>query len=175
MAKEKITYKENITGQDLSKYIKAIAFPLIGFSMSLYTINEFGAFGSGLISPLTAVMWVTGLIVALVLPSHRKGTLNETIVAVTGYSIGLMGLRLAIQLTSGVSTEMLVASYGEMMNLTGGSSASGFLQNMLWIVSVMTPIGFIGMQGKKLFQFRRTVAKNKMFDRLRSIRENTNR
>lgn len=166
----KITYKESMTGQDLTKYAKSICFPLLAFGVSLFTINQFAAFGTSLIAPLSAAMWVTGVIVAIVLPSHRKGTLNETIVAVTGYCILLLGIRYGLQLISGVSTEMLIASYSEMINLTGGSAVSGYLQNILWISSIMVPVGFIGMQGKKLFQFRRTLSKNRAFDRIRSIR-----
>ncbi len=169
--KSHITYKENITGQDLSKYAKAIGFPMIAFIINVWGITSFGAFGAELIAPLSAAMWVVGLVVGIILPSHRKGTLNETVIAITGYCILLLGLRYGLQLVSGVSTEMLIASYGEIVSLTGGSAVSGYMQNVLWISAVMVPIGFIGMQGKKLFQFRRTLAKNKAFDRLRSIRD----
>lgn len=172
---DRITYKEKLTGQDLGKYIKAIAFPMAAFLATVLTINTFGKFGTGLVAPLSATMWVIGLVVAIILPSHRKNTLNETVVAITGYCIGLIALRFVLQLVSGISTEMLVASYGEMVTLTGGSAVSGYIQNILWITSVMVPVGFIGMEGKKLFQFRRTLAKNRAFDRLRSIRENDNR
>lgn len=167
---KKITYKESMTGQDLSKYLKSICLPLLAFGISLFTINQFAAFGTSLIAPLSATMWVAGLVVAIVLPSHRRTTLNETIVAVTGYCILLLGIRVGLQLISGVSTEMLIASYSEMINLTGGSAVSGYLQNILWISSVMVPVGFLAMQGKKLFQFRRTLSKTRAFDRLRSIR-----
>ena len=85
-----------------------------------------------------------------------------------------MGLRYALQLISGVSTEMLIASYGQIISLTGGSAVQGYIQNILWISAIMVPIGFIGMQAKKLVQFRRLMAKNKALDRIRSIRE-TNR
>lgn len=171
---ERITYKESMIGRDLSKFIKAIGFPMVAFLITVICINMFGEFGTGLIAPFSAAMWTVGLIVAAVLPSHRKSTLNESVVAITGYCVLLIALRYALQLISGISTEMLVASYGEMITLTGGSAVSGYIQNILWISSVMVPVGFIAMEAKKLFQFRRTLAKNKAFDRIRSIRDNDN-
>ena len=84
-----------------------------------------------------------------------------------------MGLRYALQLISGVSTEMLIASYGQLVSLTGGSAVQGYIQNILWISAIMVPLGFIAMQAKKLVQFKRLSAKNKALDRIRSIRENT--
>ena len=171
---ERITYKERMTGQDISKYAKAIGFPLVAFAVNIWTITSFRAFGTELIAPLSAAIWVAGLVTGLILPSHRRTTLNETVIALVGYSVVLMGLRYALQLISGVSTEMLIASYGQIISLTGGSAVQGYIQNILWISAIMVPIGFIGMQAKKLVQFRRLMAKNKALDRIRSIRE-TNR
>ena len=171
---DRITYKERMTGQDISKYVKAICFPLIAFAANIWTITSFRAFGTELIAPLSAAIWVAGLITGIVLPSHRRTTLNETVIALVGYSVVLMGLRYALQLISGVSTEMLIASYGQIISLTGGSAVQGYIQNILWISAIMVPLGFIGMQAKKLVQFRRLAAKNKALDRIRSIRE-TNR
>ena len=171
---ERITYKERMTGQDISKYAKAICFPLVAFAVNIWTITSFRAFGTELIAPLSAAIWVAGLVTGLILPSHRRTTLNETVIALVGYSVVLMGLRYALQLLSGVSTEMLIASYGQIVSLTGGSAVQGYIQNILWISAIMVPIGFIGMQAKKLVQFRRLMAKNKALDRIRSIRE-TNR
>ncbi|MBO6230654.1 MAG: hypothetical protein IK990_15125 [Ruminiclostridium sp.] len=171
---ERITYKECMTRQDISKYAKAIGFPLVAFAVNIWTITNFRAFGTELIAPLSAAIWVAGLVTGLILPSHRRTTLNETVIALVGYSVVLMGLRYALQLISGVSTEMLIASYGQIISLTGGSAVQGYIQNILWISAIMVPIGFIGMQAKKLVQFRRLMAKNKALDRIRSIRE-TNR
>ena len=119
---ERITYKERMTGQDLSKYAKAICFPLVAFAADIWTISSFRAFGTELIAPLSAGIWVSGLITGIILPSHRRTTLNETVIALVGYSVLLMGLRYALQLISGVSTEMLIASYGQLVSLTGGSA-----------------------------------------------------
>lgn len=170
---ERITYKERITGQDLSKYAKAVCFPLAAFATDIWAISSFRAFGTELIAPLSAAIWMSGLITGLILPSHRKTTLNETVIALVGYSVLLMGLRYSLQLISGVSTEMLIASYGQIISLTGGSAVQGYIQNILWISAIMVPLGFVAMQAKKLVQFRRLVAKNKTLDRIRSIRENT--
>ena len=164
---ERITYKERMTGQDLSKYAKAICFPLVAFAADIWTISSFRAFGTELIAPLSAGIWVSGLITGIILPSHRRTTLNETVIALVGYSVLLMGL------ISGVSTEMLIASYGQLVSLTGGSAVQGYIQNILWISAIMVPLGFIAMQAKKLVQFKRLSAKNKALDRIRSIRENT--
>ena len=66
---------------------------------------------------------------------------------------------------------MLMASYNQAIPLTSGSTISGYLQTLLWIASVMTPLGFVGMQGKKIYSFRRKASKQKFFEQTRGLRD----
>ena len=72
---------------------------------------------------------------------------------------------------AGVSSEMLMASYNQAIPLTSGSTISGYLQSLLWIASVMTPLGFIGMQAKKIYSFHRKASKQKFFEQTRGLRD----
>ena len=83
----------------------------------------------------------------------------------------MAGIRELIALVSGVSSEMLMASYNQAIPLTSGSTISGYLQSLLWIASVMTPLGFMGMQAKKIYSFRRKASKQKFFEQTRGLRD----
>ena len=119
---EKYGKKRGIKRKQLDKHKKAVCFPLAAFAADIWAISSFRAFGTELIAPLSAAIWMSGLITGLILPSHRKTTLNETVIALVGYSVLLMGLRYALQLISGVSTEMLIASYGQIRAMKRASS-----------------------------------------------------
>ncbi len=65
--------------------------------------------------------------------------------------------------------------YNDMATLTTnmvsmGNAMVGFVQSMLWLVTVMAPIGFLTYQGKRIIDFKRNKSKAKMFERTRSIR-----
>lgn len=45
----------------------------------------------------------------------------------------------------------------------------GYLQSMLYISAAMIPFGFLGMEGKRILQFRRNNNKNKTIEQLRKI------
>ena len=166
-----ITYRSGMSGADICRYIKAVGLPIGVFLLAMFAIDRFAAFGSNLIAPLTGVMWAAGAACALILPSHRSTILNETHVTIACYLLALTGIRELIALVSGVSSEMLMASYNQAIPLTSGSTVSGYLQTLLWISAIMTPLGFIGMQGKRIYSFRRKASKQKFFDQTRSIRD----
>lgn len=153
------------------RYIKAIGLPVSVFLLALFVITRFAQFGSSLIAPLCGIMWVIGALCALLLPSHRSSILTETHVTIACYLLALAGFREMIALVSGISAEMLMASYGQAIPLTSGSAISGYLQTLLWISAIMTPLGFIGMQGKRLYSFKRKASKQRFFDQTRSIRD----
>ena len=108
---------------------------------------------------------------AFKIPSQRKSTLTETYAAVAGYLAGLLLLKWLIGIAATTSSEQLMATYSQALPISTGSTISGFLQSMLWILAFMTPLTFLAMQGKKFFTFRRTKAKNKVMEQIRGIRE----
>ena len=77
-----------------------------------------------------------------------------------------------IALISGVSSEMLMATYGQAIPITSGTAFSGTLQSIMWATAVFVPFGFVTMQGKKVLTLRRKGNKNKVIDQLRGIRDN---
>lgn len=169
---EKITYKQGMSSKEFTGYFFSIGFPAAVLVLSLVIISQFGAFGQNLMAPMVALMWTSGAICSLILPSHRQSIISETHWTVAGYLIGMFGLQKIVQLVSGTTNEMLAATYDQVMPAASNASLSGFLEYMLWIVAVMVPIGFIVMEGKKIVLFRRKVSKQKFFEQLRGIREN---
>lgn len=171
MENNTLTYKHSNTSANAMRYLKAIGFPVGIFLLALFCISRFAAFGLNIVAPLTGAMWVFGVICALLLPSHRGSILTETHVTIGCYLLALTGVRELIALVSGVSSEMLMSTYNQAIPLTSGSTISGYLQTFLWITAIMTPLGFFGMQGKRVFTFRHKASKAKEIDRLRGIRE----
>lgn len=169
---ERITYKKGMSSKELMSYIKAISIPVGVFLVAMFVISRFGKFGTNLLAPASGFMWLFGAIVAFVIPSQRKETINQTHAGILGYLCGMFLLRVLIGIAAGVSSEQLMASYNQAMPTSTGSTIAGFLQSMLWILAFMTPITFAGMQGKKLITFRRTLSKDKILEQLRGIHEN---
>lgn len=165
-----VTYKANTSTQDASRIMKAIAYPAIIMFVSLGVINMFGAFGKNLVAPLVALMWLVGDICALLMPSHRRGICKETLMTIGCYVLALAAFRKLLVLVSGVSTQQLMASIDQAIPLTYNNNVASFLQTSLMITTVMTPIGFFGMQFKRLFTFRKKISQAKFFDQIRSIR-----
>lgn len=169
-ASKPITYKQNMSRTDFFRYVKAVGVPLVIFVVALLSIQSLAMFGTKLVAPLTAIMWASGVICAIIMPSHRESVLKETHVAVIGYLVAIISLKEVIALMSGVSSEDLMAAFGQAIPVTSGSAISGWLQNMMWIAAAMTPIGFVGMQVKRVFSFHREQSTQKTFDRIRGIR-----
>lgn len=167
--KKAITYKQAMSRSDMTRYLKAVGLPIGVFLLSLFAIQSLAGFGRMLVAPMTAIMWAIGVIAAIILPSHRGSILSETHVTIGGYLAALMALKEVIAMMSGVSSEMLMAAFNQAIPVTSGSAISGWLQNMLWITAVMTPIGFIGMQVKRIFTFRRNQTTQKTFEQLRGV------
>lgn len=169
---ERLTYKRAQSNADIFRYLKAIAAPVGLFLLAMFTIDHFNLFGYDLIAPLTGVMWACGVAVAWFLPSHRRSVLKETHVTVAVYLISLTVLKELIGTISGVSAEMLMAAYNQVLPVTSGAAFSGYLQSMLWITTIMTPVGFIFMQVKKMFTMHRNNEAKKFHDRLLGTRKN---
>ena len=136
--------------------------------------DSLAGFGTKLVAPLTAIMICMGAICAIILPSHRSSILTETNVTVGIYLITLIALKHIISMMSGISSEMFMAVFNQAIPATSGSAISGWLQTLMWITAVMTPIGFVGMQGKRIFTFKRKASKEKFIEQTRGIRTTDN-
>lgn len=168
---ERITYKQGVSSAELGGYMKAIGTPILVFLLSLITISNFDAFGRNIMAPAASIMWIMGVAAAWKIPSQRKETLGQTYIGVAGYMLGLSLLHFLIGIAATTSSEQLMATYSQAMPVSTGSTISGFLQSMLWILSFMTPITFTGMQAKKFVTFRRTLAKDKVLQQTRGLRQ----
>lgn len=168
--KNVLSYKQKASKSDMTRYFKAVALPFGIFIIAIFTIYNFAGFGSKLVAPLTGVMWLVGIGCALILPSHRLSILRETHATVAIYLISLSAIRELISMVSGVSSEMLMAAFGQAIPLTSGSAFAGWLQNLLYITALMTPLGFVIMQGKKVYSFKRKGNQKETLAQLRNIR-----
>lgn len=166
-----VTYKQGISSAEIGNYIRATTLPIGLFLLVFIVINDFGAFGKNIIAPAASVMWLAGAIVAWKVTSQRKETLKETYIGVAGYVAGLFLLKTLIGIAAQTTSEQLMASFSQAMPVSTGNTISGFLQSMLWILSFMTPITFLGMMAKKFVTFRRSLSKDKVLKQVRGMRE----
>lgn len=172
MEPKKITYKQKMSSADIWRYLKAIIFPLSIFILAMFAIEGLAGFGSKLVAPLTGAMWAMGAFSAIMLPSQRGSILSTVHVTIGVYLVTLVVLKRIIVMMSGVSSEMLMAAFNQAIPVTSGTSISGWLQTMIWITAVMTPLGYIGMEAKRIFTFKRRSSKERAMDEIRGIHPN---
>lgn len=163
-------YKQSMTSQEAWAYIRSIGFPVLVLLLTMFSVSIFSEFGIRLIAPFTAVMWAMGVVEGIFMSSQRKEILNQTLAFIGIYQVTLLGWREAIKLVSNVTTEQIMASYNQVITLSQSSALPGYLQNALWMTAVGVPIGYITMQGKRAFQFRKRMSKDKALRQYRSIR-----
>lgn len=164
------TYIKRASGKDKTKLVGAVVFPVAVFFLSIIGISTFKNFGRILMAPLIGAMWTVGAAVAFYMPSQRKSIITETLTVVATYNTTLLALRRLIAITSGVSSQMLMATFGQPLATASANTIPGFLQNALYISAAMIPLGFLGMQGKRILQFRRNANKQRTMEQLRGIR-----
>lgn len=169
---QNLSYKRNMSRQEAIHTLKAIGLPLLLFGLGLFTISSFANFGTKLICPLSGVMWLIGVIVAVLMPSQRKDILNSTMVTLAIYYLALLGLKILLAIVSGVSSEMIAASYNQAIPTSTGNAIPGYLQTMMWFTAVLLPLGEIAMQVKRLFQFKKNQKLQKTFSQVRGYRNN---
>ena len=136
----------------------------------MFTISSFANFGTRLLCPLSGAMWVIGFIVALLMPSQRQEVLNQTMIVCAIYFLTMLGLKILLGVVSGVSSEMIAASYDQAIPTSTGNAIPGYLQQIMWFTAVLVPMGDIGMQVKRLFQFKRSQTLQKTFGQKRGMR-----
>lgn len=168
--RKNFTYVKKASGKEKNKLVWAVVFPVAVFFFSIIGISVFKNFGRILMAPLIGAMWIVGAACALYMPSHRKDIIKETLTFIATYNATLLGLRELIAITSGVSSQMLMATFGQPLATASANTIPGYLQSMLYISAAMIPFGFIGMQGKRILQFRRSANKQRTMEQLRNIR-----
>ena len=170
--KEPLTYRQNVSRQEAYRIIKAVGCPLAIFALALFTISSFANFGTKLICPASGAMWIMGVIVATAMPSMRNATLVHSMTTITIYFLALLGLKMVLGVVSGVSAEMIAASYNQVIPTATGNTIPGYIQNLQWFTAVLLPVGEISYQAKQFFQFKKTQNREKTFNRVRGLRDN---
>lgn len=172
---EEITYRSSSSLRETWTYIKSIGFYILLFAGWMYVSSLYVGFGDKVLNPMVALMLAIGCVVSIVVPSQREQTVKEAKWWIAGY-LGIMWVyRFLIVLVSGVSAESLGAAFNQPVPTTSGTSALGWLQAVFWIIAFSYPIGFIGMEAKKIPMFIKTREKSKTIEQLRDIRENQRR
>lgn len=170
---KQLTYRSATTWDEATRMMKAVLIPIAVFLLGLYTINTYSSYGSKLLAPMITMMMMVGAICALILPSHRQNILRETITTTAAYMVTMITLKFILSMLSNVSTASLMTAFDKAI-WTSGNTAISWINNMLYITTVVLPFGFVGMQLQRVYRLRRNISKTKMFDRLRGIRD-TNR
>ena len=164
-----MTYKTKTSRQDSFAMLKAVAIPILVYVLEIFTINSYAAFGTKIISPASVCMWVIGFIVALVMKSERAEVLKQTMMMCAIYCFTMLGLKLALGLVSGASSEMIAASFEQSIPTTTGNALSGIIQNILWYSSFGIPAGYVIMQVKRVIQFSHQKSLQETFRKVRGI------
>ena len=138
--KEPLTYRQNVSRQEAYRIIKAVGCPLAIFALALFTISSFANFGTKLICPASGAMWIMGVIVATAMPSMRNATLVHSMTTITIYFLALLGLKMVLGVVSGVSAEMIAASYNQVIPTATGNTIPGYIQNLLWFTAVCSQL-----------------------------------
>lgn len=166
-----LVYKSKASTNDKWTILKAVLIPMAVFILCLFVIGKFGGYGKKLLSPLIAAMWVMGAVSAAILPSHRNTIIKETTTTIALYTIGIFALRILAGLASGISSTMLTDSLDLTVGPTQGNTILGYIQTFLTLSSVLIPIGFITMQGRRIFSLKKNGNKTKFLQQTRNIRD----
>ena len=62
---ESLRYKQTMSRNDASKIVSAVGLPVAVFALGAVCITNMASLGSYLIGPLSAAMWLMGLITAI--------------------------------------------------------------------------------------------------------------
>lgn len=168
---EVLTYKQDMSKQEAFRIFKAVGIPIGIFALSMFTIQNFAAFGTKLICPLIGAMWIVGFAVALLMPSQRSEVLRQTLGMIGIYCAALIGLKILLAVVSGASSEMIAASYDQAIPMSTGNAIPGYLQTMMWFVAVLMPLGDIAMQAKRLKDFKHNQTLQKTMGQVRGRRD----
>ena len=71
-----LTYKQDMSKKEAIGILKAVGLPILVFALALYTIQNFANFGSKLLCPLIAAMWIVGFVVGIIMPAQRREIVN---------------------------------------------------------------------------------------------------
>lgn len=112
---------------------------------------------------------IAGTVVSMRMEERGNCILVMLIVCATYYGT-LITVHAVLSVVSGVSSEMIAASFEQAIPTSTGNAIPGYLQTMMWFTGVLVPLGEIGYQLKRLFQFKKQQTLAKTFAQKRGLR-----
>jgi len=173
--KPDLVYTHTISVYQLISNLKIILFYVVELVFWLVVARLYLNFGSKWIVPSVSAMRIMGAVTTYFIKEEREGTIRETKWTILGFLGFLFMYRIVIQLVAPISSEQMGAALNITIPAVSGMAASGLLQNILLIVSVMTPIGFLIWCAQKFKNYHARENKRDAFKRIKGIRENTPR
>lgn len=173
--KPRLVYANKKSTELLLKSTKIILLYAIIFVLWIVVARLYANFGTKWIVPSVSAMWIIGAITTYAVPDDRENTVKSTRNAVAGYLLFLFLYRFVIQYISGFSSQELAVSLGINITATAGMAIGAWLQNILLITSVMTPVGYLIWCAQKFKTFHGRETKSGAFNRIKDIRGDANR
>lgn len=149
---------------------KTLLIYLALFVMWVWTVNLYVTFGLWIKIAVT-LMLIGGLVGILFIPEDRENTLKETRWALFGYLAFLLVYRIVIVQFSQFSPDEVGTSLGVNMPVASATSALGFVQNILMIISIMVPVGYLIWIGQKFKVHSGRKAKDETFEKYKGLRK----
>lgn len=173
--KPDIVYANTMSSHQLISNIKTVLFYAFILVFWLVDAKLYLNFGSKWIVPAVSTMWIMGAVTTHFIKEEKEATVKETKWTILGFLAFLFLYRGVIQLIAPISSEQMSASLNITMPAASGMAAAGMLQNILMIVSVMVPIGFLIWCGQKFRTYHGRQTKQEAFQKIKGIRKNASR
>lgn len=172
-AKTKLVYSSKVSKELFKANLKIILLYAIIFIFWIVVVKMYANFGVKWVVPSISAMWIVGAVTTYFVPDDRENTVKSTRNAVAGYLLFLFLYRFVIQYIGNISSAELAVSLGINITATAGMAISSWLQNILLITSVMTPVGYLVWCAQKFKTFNGRETKAGAFDRIKDIRRDS--
>lgn len=173
--KPNLVYSNVFSMHQLVSTIKIVLFYAFELVLWLVVAKLYLNFGTKWITPAVSAMWLMGAVTTYLIREEREGTIKETKWAILGFLAFLLLYRIVINLIASISSEQMGAALNITIPAASGMAAAGFLQNILWIVSVMTPIGFLVWCAQKFRVYHGRATKQEAFQKIKGVRRDIRR
>jgi hypothetical protein len=171
----KLVYTGTINATQIWAYVKIIAFYILELVAWILIARAYAAFGTKLITPMVSAMYIVGAFTTWYIKEDRESTIKSTKWMVAGYLGALLVYRIVIKLAAPVTSDQMSVALNIPIPGASGLAAAGFFQNILWILAIMFPVGFVFMCGKKFVLFHGKQTKEEAFRRAKGLRKNRKR
>ena len=171
----KLVYTGSMSSSQIWSYVKIIAFYVLELVAWILIARAYAAFGTKLITPMVSAMYIVGAFTTWYIKEDRESTIKSTKWMVAGYLGALLTYRIIISLVAPVTSDQMSVALNMPIPGASGLAMTGFLQNILWILAIMWPVGFVFMCGKKFVLFHGRQTKEEAFRKVKGIRKNKKR